>query len=323
MHRDYVRELGLDKPFSSTSRCHIKDAQRVNALIAQLVRGGCPRLLVVSDFDRTITKQHENGKTHVSSFGIFARCKSLPPTYMDDDRRLTEKYLPIEVNPAIPFPEKKALMEEWWNLSEKLLVGLSVSDADLEEVVTEVSMSLRDNAIEMFQHLQKNDIPLLVFSAGIGDVVVAVLMHFNVLMPNVKVVSNFLKRNDDGKIEGFNGKMINVFNKNQLALVGTSYYPVIADRTNVIVIGDSIGDAGMAEGLSNSDAILKIGFLYDHAAANLPAYQEHFDIVLEDDQSMNVLLNILKLIESDQPLNTQNNRASADQPTDASSVATK
>lgn len=39
----------------------------------------------------------------------------------------------------------------------------------------------------MFQHLQKNDIPLLVFSAGIGDVVVAVLMHFNVLMPNVKV----------------------------------------------------------------------------------------------------------------------------------------
>lgn len=69
MHRDYVRELGLDKPFSSTSRCHIKDAQRVNALIAQLVRGGCPRLLVVSDFDRTITKQHENGKTHVSSFG--------------------------------------------------------------------------------------------------------------------------------------------------------------------------------------------------------------------------------------------------------------
>lgn len=60
--------------------------------------------------------------------------------------------------------------------------------------------------------------------------------------------------------------MINVFNKNQLALVGTSYYPVIADRTNVIVIGDSIGDAGMAEGLSNSDAILKIGFLYDHVS---------------------------------------------------------
>ena len=55
------------------------------------------------------------------SIGIFARCKSLPQTYKDADKQLTEKYLPIEVDPDIEYEEKFKLMVEWWGMSEKIL----------------------------------------------------------------------------------------------------------------------------------------------------------------------------------------------------------
>lgn len=108
------------------------------------------------------------------------------------------------------------------------------------------------------------DVPVLVFSAGLGDTVVATLKHAKVLMPNIQVISNYIKYKEDGiTIDGFKDKIIHVLNKNELALKGTKYYDLVKDRENVILMGDSLGDAGMADGVPQVHAILKIGFLYD------------------------------------------------------------
>lgn len=79
-----------------------------------------------------------------------------------------------------------------------------------------------------------------------------------------KVVSNFLQYGDNEQIIGFQDKTIDVFSKNEYALEGTEYYKLIENRDNVILLGDSIGDAGMADGMPHCNAVLKIGFLYDH-----------------------------------------------------------
>lgn len=36
----------------------------------------------------------------------------------------------------------------------------------------------------------------------------------------------------------------------------------MSKRHNVILMGDNLGDAEMADGVPNTDAVLKIGFLY-------------------------------------------------------------
>lgn len=55
----------------------------------------------------------------------------------------------------------------------------------------------RDGTEAMCKKLQDANVPMLVFSAGMGDILVEVLRHFKVYTDNVKVVSNFFKYSDE------------------------------------------------------------------------------------------------------------------------------
>lgn len=63
--------------------------------------------------------------------------------------------------------------------------------------------------------------------------------------------------------------MIHTFNKNETALDGSEYYDLVHNRDHIIVMGDSIGDADMANGVPASSHIIKIGFLFDHVSFSL------------------------------------------------------
>lgn len=51
------------------SNVHIKNRDTVISIINCLIEGGSDNLQVVSDYDLTLTKQHDNGYQHVTSFG--------------------------------------------------------------------------------------------------------------------------------------------------------------------------------------------------------------------------------------------------------------
>lgn len=132
-------------------------------------------------------------------------------------------------------------------------------------------------------------IPLVVLSAGLGDVVELILKSENLLTNNVTVISNFLDitKDDDGKstIHGYKDKkLIHIFNKNETArvddhknvkvtnftiqfiyhskLLSCFYFQKnsLGSRHNVILLGDSLGDANMDGGISYN-TVLRIGFL--------------------------------------------------------------
>lgn len=67
MSKDYVNEI----PVFTRKNVHIKDRVKLNALLNKIIDGGVDNLQIVFDFDRTLTKQHEDGKEFFSSFGIF------------------------------------------------------------------------------------------------------------------------------------------------------------------------------------------------------------------------------------------------------------
>ena len=84
----------------------------------------------------------------------------------------------------------------------------------------------------MLESLQAAGVPVLVFSAGLGDSVSAVLRYHNALLPNVHIISNYLRFNGL-QVNGFQGDIIHSFNKNEHAVEKSDYFEVNA--TNIWV----------------------------------------------------------------------------------------
>lgn len=66
-----------------------------------------------------------------------------------------------------------------------------------------------------------------------------------------------------GIIKGFKGELIHVYNKHDGALRNTEYFKQMKDNSNIVLLGDSLGDLTMADGVPNVENMLKIGFLND------------------------------------------------------------
>jgi len=84
----------------------------------------------------------------------------------------------------------------------------------------------------MLESLQAAGVPVLVFSAGLGDSVSAVLRYHNAFLPNIHIISNYLRFNGL-QVNGFQGDIIHSFNKNEHALEKSDYFKVSA--TNIWV----------------------------------------------------------------------------------------
>lgn len=66
-----------------------------------------------------------------------------------------------------------------------------------------------------------------------------------------------------------------MYNKHDGALRNTEYFKQLREYCNIILMGDSLGDLSMADGVPNVENILKIGFLNDkvkprHTKYNIP-----------------------------------------------------
>lgn len=135
---------------------------------------------------------------------------------------------------------------------------------EIDDVTALYTDCIRDGTKPMLELLNRHKVPVLVFSAGLGNSVISLMRQADVYLPNVKVISNFLQSGEDGILNGLQERVIHTFNKNETALVGTEYYHLVKDRDHVIVMGDSLGDATMADGVPAQAHLLKIGFLFDH-----------------------------------------------------------
>jgi cytosolic 5'-nucleotidase 3 len=58
-------------------------------------------------------------------------------------------------------------------------------------------------------------------------------------------------------------------------------------RRNILLLGDSLGDADMSNGLDvRDDQILRVGFLNENVNERLDHYLRRFDVVLTHDSSL-------------------------------------
>lgn len=92
---------------------------------------------------------------------------------------------------------------EWYEKSHETMIAAQLNQTNLQEMVGRSSSHLRDNAKDAVERMSKSGIPLLVLSAGVGNIVELVLTGQGIDYPNVKVISNFMKFDDADEIVGF------------------------------------------------------------------------------------------------------------------------
>ena len=205
--------------------------------------------------------------------------------------------MPIEHDPKMSKEEKIPYMIEWWSKSFDLVVQTQVTRDSIREIVHNSTTHLKEGCQWFFYTLERYDIPILVFSAGLGDIIHEWIIKQCGSFKNMKIISNFMSfSNLTNRVTGFEGNMIHIFNKNEGVLLDTDYEKLIVNRPNVILLGDSPGDVEMANGFPKLNNILKIGFLNTHVDELLPKYMDIYDIVTIKDDTFNIPNAILRSI---------------------------
>lgn len=303
----------LMKKLQSRTSIKIKDVPKVESLLSKIISGGNKNLQVVLDFDYTLSRVHKNGERLDCSWGVMENSKILPASYTQKTNDLRSKYLPIEQDASMTVEEKTPYMVEWYTKANLLLSECgAVKRHMFQGMIKSSNVELREGTEQMMNHLLKNTVPVLVLSAGLGDLVEEILQYYKVYHSNVKVVSNFLDYDEEGNIIGLAGDVIHVFNKNEKSLKpvertnshveNTELINEFHHRGNVLLMGDSLGDPCMADGIENPSAVLKIGFLNhdiktDQEVIRLKKYMDAYDLVLVDDQTTDVFNMILDAID--------------------------
>ncbi|CAG8445642.1 6080_t:CDS:2 [Acaulospora colombiana] len=230
------------------------------------------------------------GERNQSSHRILESSSRLTDEYKGKVEALFSYYYPIEISMEKSKDEKISDMIEWWEKSHKLLIEQNLSKQDIEEMVTESTVEMRPGVDQFIEKCKNYDIPFLIFSAGIANVIEQVLTMKGLLHArNMHIVSNQMGFNEKtGRCDHFKEPLIHTFNKNEIIIRDSPYHTTIEDRGNVILLGDSLSDVQMADGIRHHTC-LYIGFLNYGAEKLLDKYMETYDIVIVGDGTMNIV----------------------------------
>lgn len=325
-----------------------------------LLSQGQDKLKIVSDFDSTLST------TKASSWTAVEEYAGMSTAYREECHRLVNLYYPKEIDPTLTLPERVVFMLKWMEEACAALLAEKCTRASYHGLLlsAQESIELRTGCDELFTraHHTKLNVPILVFSAGIGDVIDAVLLHqfqahyqtqnpFYPIKPlpflpttpsaagedaqnlnepmspgaleeetvhnpgylvsapdNVYIIANHFAfqtatptptavnrfdasaYRDDDIICGFEKQhetAIHVFNKHEALVKKADYYPHrILPRTNVLLLGDSLGDSVMVDPHTSTDNVIRVAFLNTSknktVESHLQAYLKAFDIIFVD-----------------------------------------
>jgi 5'-nucleotidase len=251
-----------------------------------------------------MSKFYLNGQRGASCHKVIEDCGLLPHEYHMQAQGLQKKYYPLEVDPTLDMEEKTMYMIEWVEQAHDLLMQHGLKKQHIQKAVSEAlatgRIELRANIGCFLRMLREHQVPLLIFSAGIADVLEEVLrLQCEADWEHAHVISNrCIFHPETLAVEAFEQPLLHVFNKRSSAYLHTPFFKLddIDQRQCLLLLGDSLGDVSMSEGMGiPEDSVLKVGFLNDRTE-RLPQYLECYDLVILGDPGFDVPLRLVEII---------------------------
>lgn len=284
-------------------RVLIRDPEAVKAKLQRIAEGGFDKLQVVADFDRTITTAYTRlGEMGMSCHGILENYDGFSARYRAETKVLFHRYHPIERSKSMTEQEKIPHMIDWYNLNHEQLLKERLYKTQIANTVLLANTELRPGCRKLFSTLSRHSVPLLVFSAGLGDIIDAWLRAVIGPLPsNMHIISNWMVFDEAGVLVGFKEPLIHMFNKDDTHVAGSAFSEEVAARPNVLLLGDSLGDPRMATNCSKRDVVLRVGLLNscgNYSTTELSdEYAAAFDVVLVGDVSFDWVNDLLATLK--------------------------
>ena len=227
-------------------------------------------IYIVLDFDRTITSFDSEDSWDACGEMLSEEFKKKLIKYY-------AYYGAIEVDYQIDRKQKEEYMLEWYKKCMELYYEYNLTKQNLEEAIAKSKLIFRKGVKEFLKYTSQNNIPVIILSAGIGNVIKGFLKNNNCLFDNIYIVSNFIEFDEKGNMKRFEGELIHSLNKTVKNHLPEDIQNTIKNKDYGVLVGDLIDDKKMAEG-EESNNILTIGLLGKED--NLQIYNQNFDIVL-------------------------------------------
>lgn len=242
---------------------------------------------VVADFDKTLTEGSSN-----STWGVMANANQVGIEYKEKRTALYNKYRPIEIDQSISDEEKSFAMTEWWQAHINLFYEYGLKQEAIKNAIADGNLKYRQGAKKFLRKMYEQNIPVIIISAGIGNVIEEFLNTENDYYDNIKIISNFISF-ENGIFKEVIGDTIHALNKNIVCLDDESKQ-ILKERKNILLFGDGLADLKMISEEEKENAIM-VGFLDEKINENLEHYNKGFDIVLTNQGSFEEVNNILRI----------------------------
>lgn len=232
---------------------------------------------VVMDFDETITTANNK-----NSWLILENPNFINPNLQKESSKLIEKYYPYELDYSLDNDTKSIYLKEWYYKNMDLFYKFKLTNDILINCIKSANIIFRDGFKSFFYNLYINNIPVVIMSAGIGNVIVEILKYNNCLYDNVCIVSNFIKFKNNEMLP-FNDEIIHSSNKN-INLLPSNFLNKIKNKKHILLFGNLIEDLNMVN-KEDLNRTISFGFLEKNVDKNMELYKNSYDVVLTDNSS--------------------------------------
>jgi HAD superfamily hydrolase (TIGR01544 family) len=246
--------------------------------LEKIKQDGLDNLQFVLDFDRTITGPV--GDLQAPPMISFLRNSDiLGEEYRQEANANFEYYYPFEKSDDISKEEKNKLMSEWWEKHLDLLKKYKLNVDKIKQIAYSENLVLREGVKELFEFCFHNNIPIIIFSAGLlgkGSILLF-LERFQINFKNIQIVINELIYDELGYVSGHRQPIIHSENKNESILELEN----VKQRKNTILAGDGIGDSTMVLD-RNGSIVYRIGICDSKKQEDIEKYNKNFDVVTDN-----------------------------------------
>lgn len=292
-------EVDVFLDFITMENIIIPNPEKFKEIKKRFIEQGAQNLHVLTDFDRTLTKAFVNGQESSTSFAQIRNGGYLGSEYSAKTRELFAKYHPIEIDSKLTVNERAPFMLEWWKKHFELLIEYGFNKNIMAEIVSAGNIEFRSGTLGLLKSLHAKNVPVVIMSAGLGDMVLENLRAKNSLHDNIYTISNLLEFDAEGKAVKSQEPIIHSMNKHEISVPGFPIFEKIKDRKNVLLIGDTLEDVEMIDGFVY-DNLIKIGFFNENPSSSgdvdLEAFKKKFDVIILNDGSMDFVLDLCKEI---------------------------